>query len=702
MTSPDQRHYRTCHLCEAMCGIEIDYRDNEILAIRGDENDPFSKGHICPKAAALADLHKDPDRLRKPVRRTVDGWEEISWDQAFKDVVDHLVSIREHYGSNAVGIYAGNPNVHSYGQMLCSNVFLKQLKTRNRFSATSVDQLPHHLASYWMFGHQFLIPIPDVDRTEFFLILGANPIASNGSLMSAPGIRRRLLDMKKRGGKLVVIDPRRTETAAIADKHHFIRPGTDALLLASLLRCIIEDDLVNPGPLVAYMDDLGEALVHLEPFTAEVAAGICGIPEADIRALARTFATSPSAVAYGRMGCSTQPFGTLCQWLINLLNIVTGNLDHPGGAMFTKPAFDMAGPKSRPGHYGAWHSRVRNLPEFGGELPCSAMAEEILTPGEDQIKAMVTVAGNPVLSTPDGAQLDKAFEQLEFMVSVDFYINETTRHANIILPPVSPLERDHFDVIFGTLAIRNVAKYSPALFPKPEGTLHDWEIFAQLAERMARRLGNETKPFYPPQVMLDQGLSFGPYGAQQGAEEALNLEKLKQHPHGLDLGPLIPMLPDRISGETKRIQCAPKPLIDDLERLEAFIHQPPPPLVLIGRRHLRSNNSWMHNVPSLVKGKPICVLLMHPYDAHLRSLNNGQEVTVKARVGEVTAKLEVSEDLMPGVVCLPHGFGHQRKGVKLSVASKVEGPSINDLTDPHRLDDLSGNAALNGTPVEVV
>lgn len=701
MSSPSWHHLRTCHLCEAMCGVDLEVTDGKVGAIRGDELDPFSRGHICPKAAALGDLHDDPDRLRSPLRRTLNGWREIGWDEAYREIADHLVAIRETYGADAIATYFGNPTAHNYGMLLHLPNFVRALGSRNRFSASSVDQLPHQLTAFLMFGHQWLMPVPDLDHTDFLLVLGANPVVSNGSMMTAPGMRHRLKELRDRGGRLVVVDPRRSETAQLADTHLFIRPGTDALLLAAMLRTLLDENLLDPGRLVAHAEGLGDAMVALEPFGPAVVASVVGLSETVIRGLARDLAKAKQAVVYGRMGCSTQPFGTLCQWLINLLNLATGNLDRRGGAMFALPAFDLAGPNTRPGHFGKWRSRVRGLPEFGGELPVATMAEEMLTPGPGQIKALLTFAGNPVLSTPQGSRLESALAGLDFMVAVDPYINETSRFAKIILPPASALERDHYDLVFHGLAVRNTARYCKALFPKPEGSRHDWEILAGLTAALAQRQGQPVPEFIPPQQMLDAGLRHGPYGAARGHALALDLERLSAHPHGLDLGPLQTQLPGRLAHEPKRIQCAPKPMIDDLVRLEDFMHLPQPSLCLVGRRLLRSNNSWMHNQPRLTKGKHQCTLQMHPLDAHLRGLIDRQEVTVKSDYGSISAILEVSEEVMPGVVSMPHGFGHQRPGNGQSNARVLHGDSVNELTGCERIDPLSGNAAFNGTPVEV-
>jgi anaerobic selenocysteine-containing dehydrogenase len=707
-------HHRTCHLCEAMCGVEIKTEGSKILSIRGDEQDPFSRGHICPKALGLKDVHEDPDRLRLPVRRTSDGWQEISWDAAFADIARRLVDIQRLYGHDSIASYLGNPQVHSFSGLIGGAKFLRTLRSRNRFSATSVDQLPHHFAAFFLFGHQLMIPVPDIDRTDFLLALGANPVVSNGSLMSAPDVAKRLKALRARGGKLIVIDPRRTETAELADQHHFIRPGSDAWLLLALLHVIFEERLDAPGRLAPLLDGLERLRELCQPYTPQRAAAYTGIDAEAIRQLARDFAGAKSAVCYGRMGVSTQSFGALCQWLIQLLNIVTGNLDREGGSMFTQPALDALGLASgfgQKGSYAKRRTRVRGLPEFGSEFPVAALAEEILTPGEGRIRALVTAAGNPVLSTPNGRQLEQALEKLDFMVSVDFYINETTRHAHFILPPTFGLERDHFDLIFHMLAIRNTVKYSLPVFDKPPNARHDWEIFDQLIENiekidptrrpsLAKRL---LSRWLTPRRSIALGIRLGPRGAGWNPfADKLTLGRILRHPHGIDLGPLAPCLPARLQTRNARIDLLPKALVADLERLEqADTVSAGSMLRLIGRRDLRTNNSWMHNSRRMVKGPARCTLLIHPDDAAARALGPGELATVHSRVGEVSLPIEISTDMMPGVVSIPHGWGHHRPGIRLGVAQSHAGVSANDLTDETFLDALCGNAALNGVPVTV-
>ena len=709
-------HFRTCSLCEAMCGLAVEVEGDQILSIRGDEDDVFSRGHICPKAVALKDLHEDPDRLRRPLRRRGSDWEEIGWDAALDLAAERLLEVQRNHGRHAVAVYQGNPTVHNYGALLYGQMLVRALGTRSRFSATSVDQLPHMLASLLMFGHQLLFPVPDVDHTSFLLVLGANPLVSNGSMMTAAGIERRLRALRARGGRLVVVDPRRTETAAMADSHLAIRPGTDALLLLALLQVVFAENLAHPGRLAPMLSGLDEVQAAVRELPPERVAAATGISAEDIRALARAFAQSPSAVAYGRVGVSTQELGGVCQWLLYVLNAVTGNLDRTGGAMFTNPAVDLVALGDRigqRGHFAKGHSRVRGLPEFGGEWPAAVLAEEMETPGPGQIRAFVCLAGNPVLSTPNGARLERALPGLEFMVSVDPYLNETSRHAHLVLPPVSPLERDHYDLVFHGLAVRNTARYSPALFAPPPDAREDWQILHGLAQRIGARRGGQgvasrlmtrAAGHLGPRGILALLLRTGPHGrGLRPWGHGLTLKALEAAPHGVDLGPLTPALPEALRTADRRLALAPPALMADLARVRARMAtaERESALSLIGRRDLRSNNSWMHNSARLTKGPEPCTLLMHPGDASARGLVHGDRVDVRSRAGQVEATLTVTDAMRPGVVSLPHGWGHDRPGTRLGVAAQRPGVSLNDVTDEREVDALCGTAVLNGVPVEV-
>ena len=699
-----QVHYRACNLCEAICGLAIEHEDGKIVAIRGDKDDPFSRGHICPKAVALKDIHEDPDRVRRPLRREGDRFVEVGWDEAFADIGARLRKIRRVHGKDAVALCQGNPVLHNYGASIYATAFLPAaLGTKNRFSSTSVDNLPRMLAARLMYGNQALLSVPDIDRTQFFLCIGANPVASNGSIMTAPDMARRLKDLRARGGKLVVVDPRRTETAELADEHHFIRPGRDALFLLAFLHVLFAEQLVRPNEKLELVDlDVVRRLAA--DFAPARVAPMTGMSAEAITGLARAFAAAPSAVCYGRMGVSVQAFGLLATWLIEVVNAVSGHLDRPGGAMFTRPAVDLVGIAKRigqPGSFDAFRSRVRGLPEFNRELPIVTLADELETPGPGQVRAMIVSAHNPVLSGPNGRRLDRALAGLDLMVAVDIYVNETTRHAHYILPPTSALERDHYDIALHAFGVRNTSRWNPPLFAPAAGALHEWQIYLRLCAelvggglvgRVVRWLGERITP----RRIVDLLLRIGPH--------RLSVAKLEKSPHGVDLGALEPRLAELISTESGGVELAPALIVDDLQRLRAEMagwSADAEGLVLIGRRDLRSNNSWMHNSLRLVKGKPRCTLYMHPDDAAARGVADGQAVDIKTRVGAIRAPVEITTAVMPGVVSLPHGWGHDRPGAQLAVAARHAGVSVNDVTDETLIDPACGTAVLSGIRVDV-
>lgn len=691
-------HYRTCNICEAMCGLEIKHQDGNILSIKGDKEDPFSQGHICPKAVALQDFYHDKDRLKTPLKRTNNGWQALSWEQAYDEIATRFRGLQAEHGQDSVGVYLGNPNAHNFGNAIMLPRFFKALGTNNRYSSASADQLPHHVASNYMLGAGMLIPIPDIDHTDFMLIIGANPIVSNGSLMTAPGVGKRLKAIQDRGGNVVVVDPRRTETAKKADQHLFIRPETDALLMLALAHTLVEEQRVDLGhlePIIAGLDQLAEAV---KPYSPEAVADACGIDATTIRNLARDLAAAKSAVCYSRMGASTQSFGGLCQWLNNVLNLLTGNFDRRGGAMFPQPAFDLVrDKKGKPSSYGRFESRVRKLPYFNNEFPVATLADEILTPGEGQIRGMITIAGNPVLSSPGGARLEQAFDSLGFMVSVDIYLNETTRHADIILPATTGLEVPHFDVFFNSFAVRNTAKFSEPMFEKTPDQKHDWEILRDLALHLTGREDDGVTP----EMMLDGGLKQGAYG-----EQGMSLAKLKANPHGVDLGPLQPCLQQRLQTEDGLIHIAPQLYLDDLKRLDASglldqARNPDYPFAMISRRLSRSHNTWTQNSHRLVKGKNPCTVQMSVADADRLGLKDGQLAQVASPTGSVQLPVEINDDMFEGVVSIPQGWGHNRSDTGMTVAEAQPGVSINDVTDAQRIDVLTGNAAFNGTQVAI-
>ena len=683
--------------------------------------------------------------MTTPLIRDGDGFREAGWDEAFAMIARRLAPILDE-DRNGVGVYLGNPNAHNLSNLLYTRVLNRALSTRNIYSASTVDQFPKQMASALMFGTGTSVAVPDVDRTDHLLILGANPLASNGSLMTAPDMRGRLRAIRARGGKIVVIDPRRTRTAQQADEHHFIRPGTDALLLFALLATLFAEDLVAPGERIAALcTGLDEVRALAAPFTAEAVAGACGIQAGEIRRLARELAAAPTAAVYGRIGTCTQEFGTLASWLIDVLNVLTGNLDSPGGAMFTLAAAGAANATGEPGRgrgarFGRFSSRVRGLGELFGELPVVCLAEEIDTPGEGRIRALITVSGNPVLSTPNSDRLDAALREIDFMVSLDVYVNETTRHADVILPAPSPLRRAHYDLALYQFAVRNVANYSPPVL-EPELELPDeWLTLLRLsaiafgmgpdadlaaiddgvartlvqreletpgslvAGRTADELMEALAPRVGPERLLDLMLRTGPYGDGFRARTEgpqLSLSVLEAAPHGIDLGALAPRLPDALRTASGKIELAPQLLMSDVPRLHAALDRASDGPVLIGRRHLRSNNSWMHNLPVLVKGKPRCTLHVHPDDAARYGLADGGGARLRSRTGSVEAEVEITDEVMPGVVSLPHGWGHAVADTRMSVATRHPGTNSNVLTDERRFDALSGNAVLNGIPVSL-
>ncbi len=737
--------FRTCPLCEATCGLEIKLEGEQIVSIRGDRDDVFSHGFICPKGSALRALHEDPDRVRTPLIRDGDDFREGTWDEAFALIAARLGPILA-ADRNSVAVYLGNPNAHNLSNLLYLKVLTRALSTRNVYSASTVDQFPKQMASALMFGTGTSVPVPDVDRTDFLLMLGANPLASNGSLMTAPDMRGRLRALRARGGKLVVIDPRRTRTAQEADEHHFIRPGTDALLLFALANVLFEEGLADPGERIGQLcTGLDEVRELSEPFTPEAVAPVCGIDAAHIRRLALELAAAPTAAVYGRIGTCTQEFGGLTSWLLDVLNVLTGNLDRPGGAMFPLAAAGAPNAAGEPGkgrgaRFGRFASRVRGLGEIFGELPVVCLSEEIETPGEGQVRALITISGNPVLSTPNSDRLRSAIEDLDFMVSLDVYVNETTRHADVILPAPSPLRRGHYDLALYQFAVRNVANYSPPVLPAEPGLPDEWVTLLRLAgvaagmgpdadvvafdDGVARTLVDrelvtpgspiagmsaddvmaELEPRVGPERLLDLMLRAGPYGDGFGSrpEGGLSLAALEAAPHGIDLGALEPRLPSALRTPSGQIELAPEVLVADVPRLRAALERPVSDgPVLVGRRHLRSNNSWMHNLPVLVKGKPRCTLHVHPSDAERYGLTDGEFARLRSRTGTVDAEVEVTDEVMPGVVSLPHGWGHDVPEAQMSVAAAHAGANSNLLADELLIDAVSGNAVLNGIPVEI-
>jgi anaerobic selenocysteine-containing dehydrogenase len=733
--------YRTCTICEAACGIAVELEGSQVQRITGDPLDPFSRGRICPKVVGMRGLQEDPDRLHKPLVRRGDTWLEASWEAAFDAAAEGLLRVKAAHGPQSVALYRGNPGIHDAGTLLSTGVLVGALGTRNVYSAGSLDTWPRFVQCTEMFGSPVRIPVPDIDRTAHLLIIGANPAVTQGSIMTAPGIVDRIAAVRRRGGKVIVIDPRRTETAALADEHHFIRPGTDAALLLAMIHVLFAEGQVRLGAAQDAVAGLDKVAQVVASFAPEQVAAACGIDAATIRRLAREFAGASSAIAYGRMGTSVQPFGTLACWAIDLLCILTGNLDRPGGLMWATPAapmnfaFEGAG---LPVKLGRWASRAQGREERFGDLAISALAEEIETPGEGQVRALLTVAGNPVNTAPNASRLERAVASLDFMVSLDGYRNETTRHADVILPPAGPLQRDHYDVLLMHVAVRNVAKWSPAAIARGDDEPDGWTCALELARRLmgqttvpshvfdtaiARRLLQGALAFSrwkdtlriedvlaavgaDPGVprVIDGMLRLGPYGDGCGREaEGLSLARLKAQPHGIDLGPLQPALPGAIATASGRIELAPERMVSDLPRLRAFLSESlaEPTLRLINRREARSMNSWLHNVAALAKGRDRCTAQIHPDDAASLGIRDGDSVAIRSRNGAIEIRAEVTPAVMRGVVSVPHGFGHRGAGLALRVAASRAGVNVNDVSDDLAFDQPSGAIALFGVPVTV-
>jgi anaerobic selenocysteine-containing dehydrogenase len=736
---------RICPLCEATCGLELTIDESRVTHARGDALDVFSAGFICPKGASFGQLDADPDRLRRPLVRRDGRLAEATWDEAFAAVAAGTGAVTGSHGGAAVGVFLGNPNVHTVAGGLYPAQLIGALGTRGVFTASTLDQMPKHVSSGLLFGDPNAIPVPDLDRTDHLLLIGANPLVSNGSLATAADFPGKLKALRRRGGRLVVVDPHRTRTAAAADRHVAPRPGTDAALLFAMVHVLFAEGLVAPGPALApHLSGIEEVRALAADFAPETVAPYCDVPAGEIRTLARELAAADKAVVYGRLGSTAVEFGTLASWLVDVLNALTGNLDRPGGAMFPLSATARAPRPAGPGRgfaTGRWHSRVSGRPEVKSELPAAVLAEEIDTPGEGRLRALVVVAGNPVLSAPDGDRLDRALAGLDFMVSVDPYLNETSRHAHVVLPPPPPAQSAHYDFAFSTLAVRNTVRYSPPAVALAQDALDEPEIMARLilavlgqggadadpalvdAQAIRHRLDRETADPHSPvhgrdaadieaaltgrtgyERRLDLMLRLGPYGEGFGTDpDGLTLDALLRRPHGIDLGALRPRIPGVLRTPSGTVELAPAAVAADVPRLREAVARGAdgPALVLIGRRHLRSNNSWMHNVPSLTGGSNRCTVQIHPEDAARLGLADGAPARIKGDGGEITAPVEITDALRPGVASLPHGWGHDREGTRLTAAAREPGVNVNQLLDGTRIDPLSGTAVLNGFPVQV-
>lgn len=741
--------YRICPFCEATCGLElqVDRQNRKLVSVRGNDKDVFSSGFVCPKAVALKDLDQDPDRLRTPMIRRGGNLEPASWDEAFAEIKRCTLPIIAEHGRHALGLYVGNPTAHKAGLSMAFQVFARALATPNMFSASTLDQIPRHLTVGLLYGSWMSVPVPDIDHTDLLVVVGGNPLVSNGSMWTVPNFRGRLAAMKARGGRLITVDPKRTKTAKASDHYLSIKPGTDVFLFLALIHTLFDEGLTRPGKLESLIEDVDALEESVKGFSPERVAAITQVPADEIRKLARDLSETTRAALYCRMGASVTEFGTTANWAVEAFNILAGNLDREGGVMFPKAAgfqFNASGPggSGKGVRKGRRKSRVRGAPELMGEFPAVCLSEEIETPGEGQIRALFTVAGNPALSAPDGQRLARALDTLDFMVSTDIYLNETTRHADVVLPGVSPLEELHFPFSFQQLSTRNVARFSDPLFEVDEGQMPEWQIMYKLAlivsgqdeavsveamdemiltgrvnsalgsrpelegktpEELLKALGNAPGPTR----MIDLELRTGPYGDLFGAHpDGLSLEKLRAHPEGVDLGALTPRLPEVLRTKTGTIPLFPQEIADDLARVTAELvaqeaSSGDGKLLMIGRRHLRTNNSWMHNLPTLAKGKFKGALEINPEDARARGLTDGDTARISNAQGEVEVTVELTDDISPGTVTLPHGFGHVFDDTNMGVAQANPGVNSNLLADGNRIDPLSGNAHLNAIEVDV-
>lgn len=727
-----QLHYRTCHLCETMCGIEVEHDGEQVLAIRGDKNDVLSQGNICPKATGIQDIHNCPDRLKKPLKRVRknpaekshdDDWVEIEWDEAIEYAASGLARIQNQHGRDSIGSYFGRSTAHNIGTLLAVAPMQKIMGTRNIYTGSTVDQMPHNFVWHHMLGHQFLCTIPDINRTDYYLMLGTNPKVSNGAQMSTgANTWKKLNAIRERGGKCVLIDPRRTESAKYMDEHHFIRPHADSMLLIGIIQTIFAKGLAKPGRMAGHINGWNEIEPLVNQFDLDRIAEITTIPRDDIERIALEFASAKRPVCYGRTGISMVQFAGLTQWLMQTLNVIVGSMDEIGGMMFPKPAITSL-PLTK-SSWDSYRSRVRGRPEFSGEFPLVILGEEIMTPGEGQIRGLLGLAGNMVLSMADGHHSEKALQALEFYVAVDPYLNETTRFADIILPPCGPLEKGHYDMFYHLYDTINWSKYSQPLFTTEQSKWTDFEIFTELMGRFATiRTRNPIKKFLfscahklvrttlTAERIVAMGIRMGPYGKGLNPfkKDALSLQKLKDNPQGIFLGDLEYTFPEGLYTQDKKINLAPEVFVNDLPRLKAFFVEGGMEaervesefdLQIISRLTNRTLG-WMHHSYRLIKGKNPCELMINPADADARGITADSLVSVTSRAGQIQMPVTITDEMMPGVVCMPHLWGHNRKNTRQQVANANPGVSMNDITDVTTYDELTGNAIVNGVPVKV-
>jgi len=704
--------YRTCHLCEAMCGLAIEVKDNEVIAIKGHDEDIYSKGHICPKGVALKDLHNDPDRLKQPVKKTDSGWEIISWEEAFDTVEKELKAVRKKYGNDAIGTYTGNPTVHNTGTALTLYDTINAINTKNRYASHSLDSVPHFLANQLMYGHAMMASVPDIEHLNYMLILGGNPLASNGSFMSTPNFKGKMKAVQKRGGKIVVIDPRKTETAQKASEHYFIQPETDVLFLLAIVNELFRRKAVVPSRVLSLCDHLDDLEEIVQPYPIEIVAPIVKISKEKINHIVDDLINHPHSVVYGRLGVCIQTYGSLCQWLISCINILLGQLDEKGGVMFTLPAIDYVTLMAHESKMFRYKSRVKAYQEIVGEFPTATMADEMLTSGENQIRGFISIAGNPARSAPNSKLVEKALADLEFMVAIDMYINETTKYADIILPPAVGLETMHYSFVLHMVATRNTTKFSTAPITISKEQRYDWQILGELQRRLFsgnffQKIKSNITSRIHPKTKLDLALKTGPYGIWGGRKfrkDGISLKRLEQQKEGVELSPLTSVLPERLFTKNKKINLMPELFVKELKNVNVLLQKNTDekyPLKLIGRRHLRSNNSWMHNLPILEGGSRQCTMMIHPADAQNYDIKPKEMVNVFTEFGSIVIEAEITKDIIQGTISIPHGWGHKGEGVQMDTAKRNAGANVNQLMNHNRLDSLSYNMAFNGHPVAI-
>ncbi|GAA4277939.1 molybdopterin oxidoreductase family protein [Aquimarina mytili] len=695
-----------------MCGLAIEVQNNEVIGIKGHQEDIYSHGHICPKGIALKDLHNDPNRLKQPIKKTASGWQTISWDEAFSIAEKEFKSIRKKYGNDAIGTYTGNPTVHNTGTAITLYDTINALNTKNRFASHSLDSVPVFLVNQMMFGHAMMAPIPDIDNLDYLLIIGANPMASNGSFMSTPNIREKIKSIQQKGGKVVVIDPRKTETATKASEHYFIHPEKDVLLLLAIINELVLQDGVPTSKALLLSDHFEELKTMVQPYTKEMVAPITGMTVEQITHIVDDLIKHSHSVVYGRLGVNTQSYGTLCQWLITCINVLLGQLDEKGGLLFTLPAIDYVTLMAHESKMFRYSSRVKSYKEIVGEFPTATLADEILTEGKNQIRGFISIAGNPARSAPNSQLVEKALASLDFMLAIDMYINETTQHADLIMPPAVGLETMHYSFVLHMIATRNTTKFSPAPLSISKEQRYDWQIMGELQRRLftgniLQRIKSNIMSRIHPKTKLDLALKTGPYGVWGGRflrKDGVSLKRLKKHPEGIELAPLRPVLPKRLFTKNKRIELMPEIFVEEMKKVEQLLTPQSAeqyPLKLIGRRHLRSNNSWMHNLPVLEGGSRRCTMMIHPNDAASHSIEPEEMVEVYSEFGAISIEAEVTTNIIPGTISIPHGWGHYGDGVQMETAKRNAGANINQLMDHNRLDSLSYNMAFNGHPVAI-